>query len=211
VRPVVRAMIGAVVVIAATLAILVSRHTSPASVSAAAGAPAAVGTVARAVDLPVLNLSPAASVEGAAGWLNSPPLSDADLHNKVVLYDFWTFECINCFHTLPFVKAWQARYAADGLIIVGIHSPEFATEADPNNVAKFVADHHITYPVALDPKWTIWKAWGNQYWPAFYLYDAQGLRLKHFGEGAYENTENMIRALLNVDPSSRRATVLPEP
>ena len=91
-----------------------------------------------------------------------------------------------------------------------IHSPEFAAEKDPNNVAQFVTEHEITYPVALDPDWKVWTAWGNKYWPAFYLYDSHGLRLKHVGEGDYENTENTIRALLNVDPASPRATVVPE-
>lgn len=198
-------------VVVAVMAIVVSRTTTPANVSAAAGAPPPAASVAEAVDVPVLSGVLAPSVAGATSWLNTNPLADAELHKQVVLYDFWTFECVNCFHTLPYVKAWQARYAKDGLVIVGIHSPEFSTEKDPRNVARFVMDHQITYPVALDPDWKVWTAWGNRYWPAFYLYDSHGLRLQHFGEGDYENTENTIRALLNVDPASPRATVVPEP
>jgi thiol-disulfide isomerase/thioredoxin len=217
-----RAAITGVLVIAAVLAVVVSRHTSPAAISQAAGAamarpessPAVAGTGSPnspAADVAVLDQQPAPSVSGATQWLNTAPLVDGELHQQVVLYDFWTFECVNCFNTLPYVKAWQARYAADGLVIVGIHTPEFAAEADPDNVARFVAGHHITYPVALDPEWTIWKAWGNRFWPAFYLYDRHGLRLRHYGEGDYENTENTIRVLLGVDPSSPWATVLREP
>lgn len=206
-KPAVRAVAAGLLVVAAVSAVVASRHTSPASVSQAAGAPAPVGTGAAAIDVPVLDSKPAPSIESAAGWLNTEGLVDADLHNRVVLYDFWTFKCVNCLHTLPYVKAWQARYATDGLVIVGIHTPEFAAEADPDNVAEFVIDHQIAYPVALDPEWTIWKEWSNHYWPAFYLYDSHGLRLTHFGEGGYDSTENAIRALLNVDPSSPRATV----
>ena len=198
------------VVVVAVVSIVVSRRTNPAAVSQAAGAPPPVGTVAAAVDVPVLSGILAPSVAGATDWLNTSPLLDSDLHKQVVLYDFWTFECINCFHTMPYVKAWQARYAKDGLVIVGIHSPEFAAEKDPKNVAQFVTEHQITYQVALDPDWKVWTAWSNKYWPAFYLYDSHGLRLKHVGEGDYENTENTIRALLNVDPASPRATVVPE-
>lgn len=144
----------------------------------------------------------------ATGWLNTPPLTSADLAGKVVLYDFWTYSCINCVHTLPHVKAWYARYAGDGLVVLSIHTPEFEYEADPNNVAKFVAANDIEYPVALDPHRDTWKAWDNKYWPAFYLYDRAGHRsYVHFGEGRYDETEDELRALLGVDPSSPRARV----
>ena len=125
-----------------------------------------------------------------------------------MLYDFWTYSCINCVHTLPHVKAWYARYAADGLVVLSIHTPEFEFEADPANVAKFVADNDIEYPVALDPHRDTWRAWDNHYWPAFYLYDRAGARrYVHFGEGRYDETEDELRSLLGVDPSSPRARV----
>jgi hypothetical protein len=106
------------------------------------------------------------------------------------------------------VKAWQERYAVDGLIIVSIHTPEFDYEADPANVADFVDEEGIEYPVALDPDRAVWRQWSNHYWPAFYLYDTDGrLRVQHFGEGAYDSTEDAIRVLLGVDPASPRAGV----
>jgi thiol-disulfide isomerase/thioredoxin len=126
----------------------------------------------------------------------------------VVLYDFWTFGCVNCAHTLPHVKAWQKRYEPDGLVIVSIHTPEFDYEADPDNVAEYVSDNDILYPVALDPEHRVWRTWDNHYWPAFYLYDSSNrLRLVHFGEGGYDSTEDALRALLGVDPASARAHV----
>ena len=187
----------------AALAIPLSRRVTPDAVSKAAGASAAVA-------LPVLSTGPAPSIEGGAGLLNATSLADNDLVGKVVLYDFWTFECINCQHTLPHLLAWQARYRADGLQIVSIHTPEFAAERDPANVAEYVRQHGITYPVVLDPDFHIWRAWDNQFWPAFYLHDQQGRRrLVHFGEGSYDATEDAIRELLHVDPASPRATVRP--
>jgi thiol-disulfide isomerase/thioredoxin len=197
----------AVVVAGGVIAIAVSRHTSPEAISAAAGV--AETPITHPADLPVLAAGPPPSIEAASAWLNTAPISDADLRGKVVLYDFWTFGCINCKHTLPYVKALQQRYAADGLVILSIHTPEFSYEADPANVAEFLAANSITYPVALDPDKRIWRQWQNHYWPAFYLYDAQGrLRLQHFGEGGYDRREDAIRAMLGVDPSSPRAVVV---
>ena len=109
---------------------------------------------------------------------------------------------------MPQVKAWYSRYAGDGLVILSIHTPEFAYEAVPENVADYVDEQGIGYPVALDPEGQIWRTWGNHYWPAFYLYDEAGrLRLRHFGEGSYATIEDAIRVLLAVNPSSRRAIV----
>jgi thiol-disulfide isomerase/thioredoxin len=151
---------------------------------------------------------PSAPPIAATGWLNTAPLSPADVEGKVVLYDFWTFSCINSVHTLPYVKAWYARYAADGLVVISIHTPEFEFEADPRNVADFVAKNDIEYPVALDPQRDTWRAWHNHYWPAFYVYDRAGARrYQHFGEGRYDQTEDVLRSLLGVDPSSPRARV----
>lgn len=187
-----------------TAAVLVSRHTTGRSVEEATAAePSAIVVDS---DVPVMEPGPAPSINAAAGWLNTGALTDVDLRGRVVLYDFWTFGCVNCQHTLPHVKAWQERYAADGLVILSIHTPEFDYEAVPDNVADYVEEEGITYPVALDPERKIWNGWGNHYWPAFYLYDRRGrLRLRHYGEGFYDTTEDAIRALLGVDPASARA------
>jgi thiol-disulfide isomerase/thioredoxin len=141
-------------------------------------------------------------------WLNSEPIGPEDLRGKVVLYDFWTFACINCQHTLPYVKAWHERYAADGLVVLSVHSPELDFEADRANVVAFVAEHDIDYPVALDPHRSVWRAFGNHYWPTFYVDDRTGARrYQHFGEGRYDETEDVLRLLLGVDPTSPRADV----
>lgn len=134
---------------------------------------------------------------GATHWLNSPPLNDAMLRGKVVLVDFWTYSCINCLRTLPYLKAWDAKYRAQGLVIIGVHAPEFAFEKNIGNVERAVRDLGIAYPVAIDNDYAIWNAYRNQYWPAHYLLDAQGrIRHRHFGEGAYVETEQMIQMLL---------------
>jgi cytochrome c biogenesis protein CcdA len=147
-------------------------------------------TAATTTELPALT--------GATQWLNSPPLDSADLRGKVVLVDFWTYSCINCLRTLPYIKAWNERYTAQGLVIIGVHAPEFAFEKEPDNVEQAVRELGVTYPVALDNQYAIWNAFSNQYWPAHYLYDANGkLREQHFGEGNYAETERMIQALLH--------------
>ncbi len=136
-------------------------------------------------------------LDGAVSWLNSPPLSAEQLRGKVVLVDFWTYSCINCIRTIPQVKALYDRYAKDGLVVIGVHSPEFAFEKDVGNVRKAVGDFGIDYPVAVDNDWTIWRAFSNRYWPAHYLADAQGrIRYHHFGEGGEAPTEAAIRTLL---------------
>ena len=202
----VRAVTLAVLAVVGAAAILVSRHTPAATVATAAGQQRR--TVVSASALPILAAGPAPAVDGNTGWLNTPDGTAPNLAGKVVLYDFWTFGCSNCRNTLPHVKSWQARYAADGLVILSIHSPEFDYEADAANVADYVSTQGIEYPVALDADHAVWNAWGNHYWPAFYLYDSCGrLRAQHFGEGAYDSTEDAIRALLAVDPSSPRAEV----
>jgi cytochrome c biogenesis protein CcdA/thiol-disulfide isomerase/thioredoxin len=134
---------------------------------------------------------------GATHWLNSPALDDAMLRGKVVLVDFWTYSCINCLRTLPYLKAWDAKYRDQGFVLIGVHSPEFAFEKDLRNVERAVRDLGIAYPVALDNDYAIWNAYENRYWPAHYLIDAQGrIRHQHFGEGAYAETEQMIQTLL---------------
>ena len=136
-------------------------------------------------------------LEGLGPWINSPPLTAQQLRGKVVLIDFWTYSCINCLRTLPYLKAWNERYAKDGLVIIGVHAPEFAFERDPANVRKAVADLGIRYPVALDNRYVVWNALKNSYWPAHYFFDAQGrLRYHHHGEGEYDLSERVIRQLL---------------
>jgi cytochrome c biogenesis protein CcdA/thiol-disulfide isomerase/thioredoxin len=137
------------------------------------------------------------SLSGATQWLNSPPLTSEMLRGKVVLVDFWTYSCINCLRTLPYLKAWNEKYRDQGLVIIGVHTPEFAFEKDPHNVEQAIHDLGITYPVAMDNEYTIWNAYKNQYWPAHYLIDVNGkIRHQHFGEGAYQETEQMIQTLL---------------
>ncbi|MBI5006788.1 MAG: cytochrome c biogenesis protein DipZ [Nitrosomonadales bacterium] len=136
-------------------------------------------------------------LSGATQWLNSPPLGAEALRGKVVLVDFWTYSCINCLRTLPYLKAWDEKYRAQGLVIVGVHAPEFAFEKDIGNVEQAVRELGIAYPVAIDNQYAIWNAYQNEYWPAHYLIDAQGkIRHQHFGEGAYQETELLIQLLL---------------
>ena len=136
-------------------------------------------------------------LDGLGPWFNSPPLTNAQLKGKVVLIDFWTYSCINCLRTLPYLKAWDAKYRKDGLVIIGVHAPEFAFERDPANVAKAVRDLGVRYPVALDNQYRLWNALHNQYWPAHYFVDAQGrIRYFHHGEGEYAMSERVIRQLL---------------
>ena len=132
-----------------------------------------------------------------AAWLNSKPLTLAQLRGRVVLIDFWTYSCINCLRTLPYIKEWDARYRQLGLTIVGVHSPEFAFEHKESNVRANVKRLGLRYPVALDNDFGTWQAWSNQYWPAKYLIDRAGhVRFYHFGEGDYAKTEDTIRTLL---------------
>lgn len=134
---------------------------------------------------------------GAISWLNSQPLTSVELKGKVVLVDFWTYSCINCLRSLPYVKAWAEKYKGDGLIVIGIHTPEFAFEKNADNVQKAITDLGITYPVAIDSNYEIWNRFGNQYWPAHYFFDRKGIaRHHHFGEGEYDESEEIIQKLL---------------
>ncbi|HXI76741.1 MAG TPA: cytochrome c biogenesis protein DipZ [Steroidobacteraceae bacterium] len=147
-------------------------------------------------DMPPLN--------GATAWLNSAPLSVESLRGKVVVVDFWTYSCINCLRALPYVAGWYEKYKDHGLVVLGVHAPEFAFEKDPGNVRRAVAELHIAYPVALDNNYAIWQGFNNQYWPAHYFVDSQGrIRAHHFGEGKYDESEQTLRRLLieagNVD------------
>jgi len=137
------------------------------------------------------------SFDSASSWLNSPALTEASLHGKVVLVQFWTYSCINWRRTLPYVRAWSKRYASAGLVTVGVHTPEFEFEQELANVRRAVRDADIGFPIAVDSQRAIWNAFGNEYWPALYFVDAQG-RIRHrlFGEGEYERSEAILRELL---------------
>jgi thiol-disulfide isomerase/thioredoxin len=135
--------------------------------------------------------------DGATGWLNSPPLTAGDVRGKVVLVDFWTYTCINWLRTLAYVRAWGEKYQDRGLVIVGVHTPEFPFEQDVDNVHQAVKDMGIGYPIAIDSDYGVWRAFGNHYWPAVYIADAQGqIRHHQFGEGRYEECERVIQRLL---------------
>ncbi len=158
---------------------------------------------------PLPDFGPAPEFAGIDTWINSRPLTLADLRGKVVLVDFWTYSCINCLRTLPHVEAWDRLYRKAGLVIVGVHTPEFAFEAVPSNVRGAVKRLGVRYPVALDPHYGTWDAWGNQYWPAKYLIDRRGhVRYAHFGEGDYDTTEENIRFLLGEKPGAPAARQL---
>ena len=157
--------------------------------------PAPAGLHTASVRLPVESELP--SFEGATGWLNSPPLTPAGLRGNVVLVNFWTFTCINWLRQLPYVRAWAGKYAGQGLVVIGVHTPEFPFEHNVDNVRQAVTDMGVGYPVAIDNDYAVWRAFGNHYWPALYFADAQGLiRHHHFGEGEYQQSEMVIQQLL---------------
>jgi cytochrome c biogenesis protein CcdA/thiol-disulfide isomerase/thioredoxin len=177
-------------------------------------------TVPFQANLPVEGRAP--SLDGAVEWLNSPPLTSEQLRGKVVLIDFWTYSCINCIRTVPFVRAWAEKYRDQGLVVIGVHAPEFAFEKKIDNVRKAVGDFKIDYPVAIDNDYKIWRAFENNYWPAHYLIDTKGqIRYHHFGEGNYRQTETAIQDLLHeagstmpqsapVNPDARGAEASPD-
>ena len=160
--------------------------------------------------LPPLNLPVEGSMPplaGAVEWLNSPALTPEGLRGKVVLVDFWTFGCINCRNALPYVREWHRKYQDQGLVVVGVHSPEFAYEKNIGNVKRALGDLGIAFPVAIDNNFAIWRAFNNHYWPALYFVDAQGrIRFHHFGEGEYEKSEQVIQQLLKEARSEAKPT-----
>jgi cytochrome c biogenesis protein CcdA/thiol-disulfide isomerase/thioredoxin len=148
-----------------------------------------------AAGLPVIGKLP--PLDGATEWLNSPPLTSDGLRGHVVVIDFWTYSCINCLRALPYVKAWYEKYRDRGLVVIGIHAPEFAFEKDLSNVRREAKELGVTYPVAVDNDYKLWRAFGNEYWPAHYFVDASGnIRHTHFGEGEYDASERVIQQLL---------------
>ena len=175
-----------ILVLAAGVSALVSQRDSPqTNLSAANTLP----------DVP--DYGPAPNFQGIVAWINSPPLDLSQLQGKVVLVHFWTYSCINCIHTIPYINEWYSKYAGHGLVIVGVHTPEFQFEKDYSNVVAAVESDAIKYPVAMDSNSATWNAYKNQYWPADYLIDKNGhIRWMHFGEGDYNQTEALIQLLL---------------
>jgi thiol-disulfide isomerase/thioredoxin len=136
-------------------------------------------------------------LDGGVAWLNSAPVSSQSLRGKVVLVNFWTYTCINSLRALPYVKGWAAKYQGSGLVVIGVHTPEFSFEKQQTNVEEALRDLHVTYPVVMDSNYRIWQKFNNQYWPAFYIIDAKGqIRYEHFGEGAYDDSERVVQELL---------------
>jgi thiol-disulfide isomerase/thioredoxin len=154
----------------------------------------------------IVGSSPLYGLSGATGWINSKPLTAKQLKGKVVLVDFWAYSCINCLRSLPYMRAWADKYKDSGLVVIGVHTPEFDFEKQLPNVQKAVQKFGITYPVALDSDQEIWNAFHNQFWPAHYFIDAKGkVRFEHFGEGNYEQSEHWIQQLLQ----ERNASPMP--
>ena len=186
----------------AALALVV--FAAAAVVFAGGSDPQSVSGTVDVANLPVGPTPP--SLDAAKGWINTKPLTDADLTGKVVVYDFWTYSCVNCVRTLPHLRALHDRYAEDGLVVVGVHSPEFEFEKDHGNVTDAVQRLEVDYPVALDDDMDIWNAFGAQYWPQKFVADRKGhVRYGHVGEGGYRETENVVRKLLGVPASAPRA------
>ena len=170
--------------------------------------------------LPVLGAAP--GFDGASTWFNSAPLTAQQLRGKVVLVDFWTYSCINCIRTIPYVRAWADKYRGQGLAVVGVHTPEFKFEKDLTNVSAAVARFQIDFPVAVDSDQRIWQAWNNNAWPAYYLVDGNGkVRYRQLGEGNYDKLERAIQSLLAeargapvdnalVDPSLKAEQLAPD-
>ena len=153
--------------------------------------------------IPMPDEGPFPSLDGATGWLNSAPLTTAGLGGKVVVVDFWTFECYNCRNALPYVKALERKYRDAGLVVLGVHTPEFARERVVSNVVRATHDLGVVYPVPLDNNYAIWNAFHNQFWPAMYIIDKAGrIRYHHFGEGSYVEQERVVQQLL-AEPALR--------
>src|SRR5215211_657606 len=148
----------------------------------------------------VFDRSRVPALDGATGWLNSEPLGPAELRGRVVLVNFWTLTCINWLRQEPYVRAWSQAYRDDGLIVIGVHTPEFSFEHDVELVRKATKERAIDYPVAADNDYEVWSAFANHYWPALYFVDADGIiRDQHFGEGRYEKSERVIQRLVGVE------------
>ncbi len=156
------------------------------------------------------DFGPAPALVGLDAWFNSPPLTLAGLRGKVVLVDFWTFGCINCLHTLPHVNAWAEKYREHGLVVIGIHTPEYAYEHSASALQTAMRRFGVRHPVAQDNRYETWRAWRNQYWPAHYLVDQRGTVVRrHVGEGGYDEMERAISTLLAQPPAAGRPRISP--
>ena len=145
----------------------------------------------------------ALTLAGAVEWLNSKPLTLPELRGKIVLVDFWTYTCVNWRRTLPYVRAWAHKYKPYGVVVIGVHTPEFSFEKNIGNVGRAIKEMDVDYPVAVDSNYAIWNAFNNEYWPALYIFDGQGrIRTQHFGEGGYDEAERTIQQLLTDDGKS---------
>ena len=176
-------------------------------ISAVVGLCTAFGCLieARASSPPLHDYGAAPELAGIEGWLNSGPIAISELKGKVVLVDFWTFSCINCLRTVPYVTRWYDKFRDRGLVVIGVHTPEFAYEKITRNVETAIRRHGIKYPVAQDNQYATWRAFDNEYWPAVYLIDRRGhVMLKHVGEGSYEETEQAIDILLDGNDGADR-------
>jgi len=164
--------------------------------------------MANAASQPFLNdEGPMPGLDGAIGWLNSTPSSSKSLRGKVVLVNFWTYTCINSLRPLPYVKSWASKYHDEGFVVIGVHTPEFSFEHEPMNVENAVRALNVTFPVAIDSKYGIWRSFNNEAWPAEYLVDAKGrIRYHHFGEGDYGEIERVIQELLKENGATRLAS-----
>ena len=207
----VRLGLGAAALSLGAAAVVVAAHADPARVttvtarttSSSGSSSSGSSSASPSATLPTLSAAP--ELDTSAGWLNGRA---ATVRNHVVLYELWTFDCSNCRATLPYVRALWDRYERDGLTIIGIHTPEFAYEADPANVARAASELGVTWPVLLDPDRANWRAFGNRFWPRVFIADTAGnVRFDHIGEGAYDAMENAIRTLLQIDPSAPRASL----
>jgi thiol-disulfide isomerase/thioredoxin len=185
----------------ATVALLAATVASGAALIASLVASPAAGAAASPVSNPASNSNTAPEFTGIDTWINSSPLTMQQLRGKVVLVDFWTYTCINCIHVIPYVKSWNQKYKDQGLVVVGVHTPEYPFERNTDNVKEAIKRFDITFPVAQDNRYATWSAYSNQYWPAFYLVDKKGhVVYTHFGEGDYDETEAKIKALLAENP-----------
>jgi thiol-disulfide isomerase/thioredoxin len=186
---------------ATTVALCAAALTGGVAAIAGLVATPAAGAAATPAANPADNGSTAPEFTGIDTWLNSDPLTIQQLRGKVVLVDFWTYTCINCIHVLPYVKTWNQKYKGQGLVVVGVHTPEFPFERNTDNVKTAIKRFDITFPVAQDNRYATWSAYNNQYWPAFYLVDKKGrVVYTHFGESDYDQTEAKIKALLAENP-----------
>lgn len=173
---------------------------------------AAIDSRGKATDGAAPGQDSAPSLTEATEWLNTVSTTAADLRGHVVIVQFWTYTCVNWLRTLPYVREWSRKYRDKGLVVIGVHSPEFEFEKEPTNVRRAVDDLRIDYPVALDSEHAVWQAWNNEYWPAIYLVDAQGrVRYRHFGEGQYDQTERVLQQLLRENGARNFISPLAQP